>query len=212
MVRSGHQHACGHHASAGISWLAHGTQQGGDQNDVNAQPRRSSGEENALASSEEWQFAHRVWGEREELESIVQGADPAALQFQAASNGLACSQTQLAPCFYPCSLPLAAANVTLHTISSQKPGQEFPLTRNKQCSVTLKSPCCKGGWVSPHQSHNRINPLQGHSSQLCMSTQNPATSEWMACRTSRGRERFQTLASTPDQPTPLQSHRATIPI
>lgn len=129
MVRSGHQHACGHHASVGISWLAHGTQQGGDQNDV-----RSSGKGSALAGLG-----------REELESIVQGADPAALQFQAASNGLACSQTQLAPCFYPCSLRLTAANVTLLTISSQKSGQEFPLMRHKQCSVTLKSPCCKGG-------------------------------------------------------------------
>lgn len=63
--------------------------------------------------------------------------------------------------------------MTLHTISSQKPGQEFPLMRNKQCSVTLKSPCCKGGWVSPHQSHRHINPLQGHRPQLCMSMQRP---------------------------------------
>lgn len=53
MVRSGHQHACGHHACAGISWLAHGTQQGGDQNDVNARPGRSAGEGSALACSEE---------------------------------------------------------------------------------------------------------------------------------------------------------------
>lgn len=53
MVKSGHQHACGHHASAGISWLAHGNQQGRDQNDVNARPQRGSGEGSALASSEE---------------------------------------------------------------------------------------------------------------------------------------------------------------
>lgn len=51
------------------------------------------------------------------MEGAGWAADPTAVLFQAASKGLACSQTQLAPCFYPCSLPLAAANVTLHTIS-----------------------------------------------------------------------------------------------
>jgi len=88
------------------------------------------------------------------VESVGQGADPAAVPFQAASKALACSQTQLASCFYPCSLPLTAANVTLHTISSQKPGQEFPLTRNKHCSVTLQSPRREDGWAMP-QTHGR---------------------------------------------------------
>lgn len=83
------------------------------------------------------------------------GSRPSSSPIPGSQQGI--SLVSNAACAMLLSL-LPAANVTRHTSSSQKPGQEFALTRNQRCSVTLQSPRRQDGWATPAQSHKRHQP------------------------------------------------------